>query len=372
MDPNVTSNNFIHFGCWNKGGCSGDTLSEKDRNNLTKLMNTLDISIKKEQPLFLSICGDNYYPQKVKLKTGDKKKILNIEDLVSGFDCLPKHIDIYMTYGNHDLETDLYINDIQEHICTLTSTEIEIVSNSNIHLNLNQTADFGDNTKVLFLETTIWDPDENEQYEQCYRYIDDDKYKNIIEVKEDQLSFIREFVSDVNSNDKIKNIIIVGHHPLALFKEKKGEMRFFILNEEFNTLLYDEIYTKCNPNIMYYYLCADLHQYQPGTIIINGTMLIDQYIVGTGGAELDNIIIDQTIESARQGNIQYNIKKDETIVDYGFLNCRKDKDGNLSFSFIRVNQSGGRKRRTRKRRTRKGIKKNKSKIRKSRFKSPVY
>lgn len=44
---------FIHFGCWNKGGCLTP-------NKLSQVMNHLE----SEYPLFLSVCGDNYYPEK--------------------------------------------------------------------------------------------------------------------------------------------------------------------------------------------------------------------------------------------------------------------------------------------------------------------
>lgn len=314
---------FIHFGCWNKGGCP-------NTNKLTQVMTDLN----NERPLFLSVCGDNYYPLKQTLPDKTKKKYLNKDELYSGFDCLPKDIPIYMTFGNHDFETNLIENEKTEHTCTLTTTEIEIVNETfqNINLALNQHTNFGDKTKILFLETTIWDSDNVKEYEQCYKAVNN-KYTNIDEVKKDQLEFIRMFV-ETQINEHTENIIIVGHHPLALFKEKKDKVKWFILNEEFNQCLYDELYKICKPTMKYYYLCADLHHYQPGTITINGDMKIDQYIVGTGGAELDKInkeLIKQT--HITQGNINYKINLEETLVEHGYLKC-SEKDGVLTFSFI--------------------------------------
>ena len=82
-------------------------------------------------------------------------------------------------------------------------------------------------------------------------------------------------------------------------------------------------------------------------------MNIKQYIVGTGGAEFDNI--DKS--SIRSGfvsedNLQYKINLEQTIDNKnGFLKCiDTDTDnGDLSFEFIMVdeNMSGGRRRRKR-------------------------
>jgi len=330
----TTENMFIHFGCWNKGGCPTES-------PLTHVM----MNLAKETPSFFSICGDNYYPLKVTLPDKTKKKYLDEDELISGFNCLPKNIPIYMTFGNHDFETKLIVGNTTEHDCTLTTTEMQIVKNTfkNIHLGLNQHTSFGDKTKILFLETTIWDSDNTKEYEPCYEKVDS-TYKTIDDVKKDQLDFIRRFV-DTQIEEHTENIIIVGHHPLALLKEKKDKVKLFILNEAFNHLLYAELYKKCTPEMKYYYLCADLHHYQPGTIIINSDMRIEQHIVGTGGAELDTINKERVDTSDfTQGNIEYNIKLEKVVVDYGYLKCREN-DGSLSFSFINRDYTRRKKRR---------------------------
>ena len=237
------TNNFIHFGCWNRGGCPTNS-------NLTKVINKLNAVVNADRPQFLSICGDNYYPLKVEDKeTGKKKKYLNLDELLSGFNCLPKDIPIYMTYGNHDFETGLLVNNEKENNCTLTSAEIDIAKkNPNIHLELNQTHTFGEKTKLIFLDTTYWDTDDIADNAQCYTKVDP-SYNNINLVEEKELEEIEKLVEEVTNNSQIKNIIIVGHHPLAQWKLKKGKMKFSILNLKFNDFLFNNIYNRITTSI---------------------------------------------------------------------------------------------------------------------------
>lgn len=359
-------NYFIHFGCWNNGGCPKD-------NDLTKVLNKINSLT--DKPSFLSICGDNYYPTVEKIKGEGKKdlkkKRLQMDNLLSGFNCLPKDIEIFMTYGNHDFETNLFINDTErEDQCTLTKSEISIVNETfqNIHLKLFQSTHIGNNSKILFLDTTLYDESDIEESAQCYKIIDE-KYASIDIAKNDQLEFIRNFVkNDIDEN--VKNIIIVGHHPLAQYKIKKEKMKFMILNPVFNDILYNEIFTPLkNKEINYFYLCADLHQYQSGNIVINGDMSLKQYIVGTAGAKKDEVNKEMYfIEPQSESNIQYFM--DESDIESssdksGYLNCILDGE-TMRFEFKTVDNDlnaivGGKRRtrRQRKRKMRKTLKRNK-------------
>ena len=110
----------------------------------------------------------------------------------------------------------------------------------------------------------------------------------------------------------------------------------------------------------YYYLCADLHQYQVGTISIKpnvdalgemsatNEMIIKQYVVGTGGAEKDPYDGDKIREFSESKSIiadkvttSYNMT-DEDIANSksvnGFLNCIENGDG-LNFEFIEATES---------------------------------
>ena len=333
---------FIHFGCWNNGGCPKD-------NAMTQVLRA--IKERPTPPQFLSICGDNYYPKKTKDKDGNKQKFYNYVDLLSGFQCLPTDLPIYMTYGNHDFETGLYVSvetpENKETTCTLTRQEQTLVKEQfpNIHLQLFQSASF-QNTQLLFLDTTVYDPEDIDECLRCYRAINP-AYVDIDAIKQAQLQFIRGFVASIPPD--VQHIVIVGHHPLAQYKEKKKKIKFLVLNEEFNDLLYQEIYLRAN-NLQYYYLCADLHQYQCGNIVIRDEMHIRQYIVGTGGAEKDayNLTAARTNVA---GNLQYSMTEEDvaqSCAENGYLTCTA-MGADLEFAFVKDTSVVGGQRRTQRR-----------------------
>jgi hypothetical protein len=105
---------FLHFGCWN---------NLNEGNNLNGVMQQLKVFTENSSvPVeFISISGDNYYPDKVKIKTPTgkiKQKTIIQERLNSGFDCLPKgDFQYIMSMGNHDLETNLYLDGTVETDC---------------------------------------------------------------------------------------------------------------------------------------------------------------------------------------------------------------------------------------------------------------
>ena len=93
---------LIHFGCWNKGFCKPDEVSNGMSAVIKELLN-FDI------PSFYLIAGDNYYPDKIKGINGKKKKVFNEENFTSGFECikmLKMRAPVYMLMGNHDLQEE--------------------------------------------------------------------------------------------------------------------------------------------------------------------------------------------------------------------------------------------------------------------------
>jgi len=342
---------FIHFGCWNNGGCPNE-------NAMTQVLHA--IKTRPIPPQFLSICGDNYYPQKAKDAFGNKQKTYQYDQLLSGFQCLP-NLPIYMTFGNHDFETNLRVADSStvENTCTLTNQELQLVKEQypNIQLELFQAATF-QNARLLFLDTTLYDPDDIDEYLQCYRAVNP-VYVDIDTIKQAQLQFIRTFVAYIqNSPADVNTVIVIGHHPLAQFKEKKGKVRFAVLNEEFNELLYQELYVPLRKTMQYYYMCADLHQYQCGNVVIRGEMQIRQYIVGTGGAEKDaySLTVPRTDEVY---NIKYSMSQediDQSCAENGYLTCTA-MNGRLDMAFVKVPAIRGGAKRTNKKMNMKNKKK---------------
>ena len=338
---------FIQFGCWNNGGCE-----ETKNNGLTNVTR----SLKLKAPEFIVISGDNYYPPKETIE-GKKKKYFVENDFLSGFNCLPKNMPIYMNYGNHDYETDLIIDKNTgqtENNCELIKRQkLYVTENPNIQLDLFRAIDFSVSTKIIMIDTTIYDDEEFDSCYQCYRAVDrafdiDDKDSIKTAVKQKQNDFINNVTTEIKSNSNIQNVVIVGHHPLMGFKikEKKGvELVETLYSANLIEFIYNNIFNQINkPNIKYYYLCADLHQYQSGNVSINGNMLIRQYIVGTGGAKLDKYDKNLIMSSH---NSTYNKTTNDIISTYqmtpedldnstaenGFLICEKVDAGNLSFKF---------------------------------------
>ena len=78
------STDFIHFGCWNQGLCD---MVEKG-NPLSNVMFTLNEYINHINIDFITVAGDNYYPNKIKNSNGNKIKRIYDTNLKSGFDCL--------------------------------------------------------------------------------------------------------------------------------------------------------------------------------------------------------------------------------------------------------------------------------------------
>jgi len=106
--------------------------------------------------------------------------------------------------------------------------------------------------------------------------------------------------------------------------EKKPEKTKFDIIRPFPSFieLLTKIYLKVQElqqRVEYYYLCADLHLYQQGKVLVPialgaEQMIINQYIVGTGGSELDINPFSpdhDRISDGRIKNISAGINKDK-------------------------------------------------------------
>ena len=104
----------------------------------------------------------------------------------------------------------------------------------------------------------------------------------------------------------------------------------------------------------YYYLCADLHLYQEGTVLLpiddGEQMQIQQYIVGTGGTELDPDPRAgfspqkefKTTEGVAAGSYSMTPAQERNSVqECGCLVCDFHDPVELTFDFIKVPMGGG-------------------------------
>jgi hypothetical protein len=353
---------FIHFGCWNQGGCSS-----KLNNNLFRVMKKLNVHVEKSGPQFITVAGDNYYP----IKNKDKTKYIVDSQLKSGFYCLPENIPIYLLMGNHDLDNNKKLLKVTEngyekpeecHIFNLEkqiSKKLQLIRPPSGNLVIHEIKG-----RVLFLmiDTSMYDASVDKDKDRtldCYNKMLFDKNLSFLSLIKKQKNEVIEVIQALKRSDKLRDIskvIIIGHHPLCSIKMKKEKIETTLLSRLF-TLFYNTIFKEFNYNryIEYIYLCSDLHHYQVGKIIIKKNMrqtrkmstskrsrtslgrpeemTIQQYIVGTGGTKLDEAVDDSRVErkTTDRFNITYEMELSEE--KFGFLDC-KIEDDIVDFKFV--------------------------------------
>jgi hypothetical protein len=372
---------FIHFGCWNYNMCDSSHLAEpvkQEDTNVTRVMKTIkkyiEISIEKNKnkPEFLTVSGDNYYFVKNKKEGVDEdEKIFSPEFLLSGFNCLPKDIKKYVLIGNHDLEN--IENPLKDPDCSILEIQQDFASDGTNNMVLDSDRKgpimhhvVDESTIVIMLDTTMYETSEKsikkvmKCYQRMFEMNEMDVPENVVlekikVMRENQKQRLADYISSLKVNaERIKNIIVVGHHPLFDLKTKKDDATEKLKTKEevmplLNELYYESIYAplqEVNSGINYFYLCADLHQYQTGIVTIQSQssseiapLVIHQYIVGTGGTALEKKPYDHSKdEGASLTNekymINYDIIPNDTEYTHGFLVCKLDTDKNFSAEFI--------------------------------------
>ena len=317
--------NFIHFGCWNKNNSPFNNVID----NINKSINDVE---------FISVAGDNYYPSKKKVD-GVKVKTLNMDNLNSGFEKLksiPK--PIYLTFGNHDIDdfsSCKHCHHEKEACikCTNLEAQVGISKESQINIYPETLHIESTNSIIFFLDSSVYELIEENNDEDmdikdtCYTHLNlSEDIKTLTQLIDYQLTYVK------NNIKNHKNVLFVFHHPIISkkLKEKDGKKKekvsfsnglinFYI---ELNKLLVGK-------NI--YHLCADTHYYQSSIVTIND-LLINQYIVGTGGADLDEGN-NNSIEINSDNKIIYN--PIEYNHSYGYLHV-VENDDSFTFKFISI------------------------------------
>jgi len=395
---NITNmTKFVHLGCWN----DLNTKNDKYIGNLIQVMEKMKSYIVDETPDFVVLAGDNYYPSKTKKEGSKKEKIISTKKLIDGFHSLPKNIEINMILGNHDLETNgasnsLFINNTDNpeiKNCYILNNEMRHILNRNEKFRNN---DFKfvffkekmltNGTLLLMLDTSMYTSAAS-KYLQCYSVF----LRRPIESEQSLIDIQNNFIESTIQKyfHEIRHVILIGHHPIIGVKQKpdksqKDKSLTYKENSRTNkddhpkspgsasksnmTLLNDipkfSDTLKIINNILrskatYSYLCADLHLFQNGKVVMEDRMVINQFIVGTGGTKLDDTILEEfwNKEYTRESDkVVYKITNSKQ--EFGFLECviTDDVIGPV-FKFISANtvNKGGRstrKQRTRKRRSR--------------------
>ena len=417
---------FIQFGCWN------NTIKKGCLENVTTYLKQHLESEKITHPHnFIIVSGDNYYPSKNK-DASTKIKIIDPRELKKGFDYLPTDLPIFMILGNHDLETNTKKQELfigketnPESNCAILNYEY-YSKKKNVNYNFFKEKMLKNGTLLLMVDTSIYD-DDADDYLSCYnnffsnksnkyynpKYHDKtNKYENINELKQYQKDIIQKSIAKYSDerNESIRNVIIVGHHPIVYIKTKKNKdkkekkekeekkekkekkekeekkdefkttVKSDIINKDNSFLeVLKDIYTSLPSSPKYYYLCSDLHLYQEGIIQIpvdDAVMEIKQYIVGTGGTEIDPDLskagkLEHYLKGTNEnGSNDYEdgitYKLESEIPTCGFLECIINEVPEFQFIPLPLElqeSAGGRK--TSKKTKSKNTKKNKSKKNKS-------
>jgi hypothetical protein len=339
------------FGCWNN--------KKEDYNILNKVMLSLQEYIVQNHPQLLLVAGDNYYPLKSENESG-KTKIIYPQLLKDGFESLPKAIEIDMILGNHDLETNdpikqnLYVENVSEETkeksnCEILEQEILLsqIPERPINLVLYKSRMLVNGSLLIMFDTTIYtvESDEEPNLLRCYNILLNRQgvsVSSLGELRDIQTRFIMERIQQ--SKAEIRNLILVGHHPITGLKfsskkdkkTKEKKQKLSVLNDIPHFLdILDGIFDQLGESVKYYYLCADLHLYQKGiitnTISEGKTMIINQFIVGTGGTELDMELLPGMCGQVQVPgtNLVYTCETSEA--KYGFLDVSIGESVNIEF-----------------------------------------
>ena len=310
---------IIHFGCWNLGKCAKD-----ETNGLTTMTKLLNKYCTENKDInFISIAGDNYYPNKSEVD-GLKVKKINKENLLSGFGCLPDDVTKYVILGNHDIE-DITVND-EGKIDKCESLSIQQTLSLNIFNDIIKIEI--EDCLILMIDTTLYEIQDTSVNisDTCYKQIPlfRDKTKESKTIQ-DLINYQNSEVNKLINETTKDNIIIIGHHPIIGVRHSTKLGKTQIFNSDGLGNLFKLIKTRKN----LIYMCADIHAYQEGTVKIND-LNIHQFIVGTGGAEQD--LVPATLEKINLDYIEYEVINQNNA--YGFLVIEKKEGSSFSFTFI--------------------------------------
>ena len=119
---------------------------------------------------------------------------------------------------------------------------------------------------------------------------------------------------------------------------------------ELNHLYFNSIYSKLKKNkrINYFYLCADLHQYQEGDIHMatsTDEVLVKQYVVGTGGSALEDLDVDLSLlkpgqEITKLSTLTLTYTNVYNKATYGFLDCLLTPEEEFNPIFVEADMRG--------------------------------
>jgi hypothetical protein len=274
----------IFFGCW------GDY-----QHRVKEVLSSLYKYIKRNDVTNVIVAGDNYYIDKdedkqKKYVPGEASSIIGLLHLAT----MDVHTDVLA--GNHEYDRiekskiigehqkDLSEEDecfiLQEETTTFDKIHSENFNFRTIHTDVDKSFLLLNDVLYLFLDSSMYEY----KLPECYASYPE-KYNSEIlgRLKQKQIEKMRTIL-DMNAG-KYKKITCCAHHPLYIFRVKDGVYKDPVPNYEILSALCQFL-----PVEEIDYLCADFHVYQESHLHVTHKgkpLAIHQYIVGTGGTELD-------------------------------------------------------------------------------------
>ena len=289
--------NFITFGCWNKGDPDNENLP------LHYLYPALRNSITQMKPKFIMVTGDNYYPFDIEGEDSSYErieyekhindtnifgggKLARTDHLIKSFNFLTNigdeyKVPILMCTGNHENHKEKPHEFISESKPSTPPGSPERSQDGIDHEYLSMLNSLEEKEKYL-LEAN------NPSNKYFVMGIGDVNYQvdeslkiKIIDTEENVIS------EDPILDDDIS--FIFGHKPLfslhyKLPKQKGGKMKAgknWAINDNVNS--YFKLMANKYPNKSCVYICADTHNYQDSVITYTSGFTLRQIIVGSGG-----------------------------------------------------------------------------------------
>lgn len=288
----------------------------------------------------------------------EKIKIHELESITFGLNKINDiGCPIYMIYGNHDYEplssgSKILVLDYIAYLCKTKFTNIILPEMRYIPLFPNFELRY--NTSVIEKIKSLISKDKDKNWEIFDVAHDDESIfdVNIEEYNESIKDMDSEYISYSNRETEclINNVMINGnvhtflssndydelpmnevaqqilglpmfgkyvysHYPLLGLKKKK------------ETPVHSEIIKSLVMRNCKYYFCADTHNYQKINITKDGNQLLTHYIVGTGGAEPDDVKDVEEFFGKMKEKIMHNGIGNLNITEYehkspfGFLDC---------------------------------------------------
>jgi hypothetical protein len=345
---------FITFGCWNKGDPNNDTLP------LHYLYPALRRSIAEKKPKFIMVTGDNYYPFDVE---GEDSSYDRIE-----YEKQINDMDIFgggkLARTDHLIKSFNYLTGIGDDF------KIPILMCTGNHENHEEKPhEFIPESKPSTPPSSPERRDDNIDLEYLSMLKSlEEKERYLLEVNNPNNKYFVMGVGDVNyqvdESLKIKIIdteagvisedpildddinFIFGHKPLfslhyKLPKQKGGKMKAgknWAINDNVNS--YFKLLASKYPRKHCVYICADTHNYQDIVITYSNDFTLRQIVVGSGGTfkmdllppdDIDFITDPKLVKMIGENDIKKVHMVKSQCGNHGFCRCSISKPGENIF-----------------------------------------